>query len=330
VISIWFIHKGFVVVKKFCFLLCMCFCFFSHAGLSQDKFCLLTDMSSDVDDLGALHVALYFHKKGVIDLQCVIVGTSNTSSHIVVKHYIEEYWKIQGVRVGRNLSNNGFFGADQFWVNKYIARNGLSAVAVENGAVLLASLLDANPAMKVVEVGPATTVFNARRRPANYSQMGARAPSGVEYNIQQFVPGALYINSAPIDYYDFVLGINVCTGSLSDFKDSSSPLNLSYRDYRAAFNGGLSFTNGCHPSWDLVTVLGAIDDSYFTYSRGTFFINGAGYSQWSSHPSGRHRLANGNYAQLRKVINEILNIGPEDMRPKVNMAPILMLLLGDD
>jgi len=95
----------------------------AQANISNsNEFCLLTDMSSDVDDLGALHVALYFHKKGTIDLKCVIVGTSNTRSHLAVKHYIEEYWNVQGVRVGKNLSGNGNFGADRLWVDKYIAK----------------------------------------------------------------------------------------------------------------------------------------------------------------------------------------------------------------
>lgn len=276
--------------------------------------CLLTDMSPDVDDLGALQIALYYHHIDYITLKCVIVGTSDSRAHLAVKDMIR-YWgyNTDEIRVGNNKSGTGRFVNDGKWVNPYIERYGLEPSNAEDGAKLLRRILNESPDLHVVEVGPATTVFNAQvaTRIKHYYQMGGVAPSGKEFNLRKFPRGANYIETIPgAIYYDYQLGL-IDTGQAGVFKHDT-PVAFGYNTY----------TKGAgRRSWDLITMVGAVTGSrYFRYQRGTMDIKPDGSNTWAKSEFGPHFLAahrsNVSVAMLIRYMNAILALRPSDVESR--------------
>lgn len=337
-LSIKINHKG--VLLSFLIGVLLCVSLFLLVGflmvMSSDKaeaatvdVCLLTDMSGDVDDIGALQLALYFHKHNEINLRCVIVGTSNSNAHRPIRHLIE-YWgySTDDILIGNNKNSNGNYGNDSRWVNPYIDRYNVPDFSVKGGADLLNSMIDRHPDMMVIEIGPATTVYNAQamHRIKKYVQMGAEYRQGNEYNMQQHVAAAQYVTRFNVEWYDETLGNRICTGQASVFPHLT-PVSIAYQDY----TGG-----ACRPSWDLLAVLGAVrGDEFFTYRQGYYTIDGNGYSRWFDDLNNGQTMAfERNSTVVRDFLNSIMSFRPEDVenlrKKKVDITPILMLLLLDD
>lgn len=282
---------------------------------AQQDVCILTDMSTDADDFGALQLALYYHHVNEINLRCVIYSTPNGRGYLPIAHKID-WWGYQDeILIGKNNSDNGPKAGDERWVNHYISHFKLSKVNVRDGSTLLNEKLAKFPDMTVIEIGPAVVGYNADaiHRINNYVQMAGTLGGGYEFNAGEFLPGIREVAKRPqVDWYSFELGRHFLTGATKGANSvfpHVTPLKIAYSKFWSSEHG--------IPSYDLLAVAGAVHgDKYFKFKNGSFsFPDHKKGGIWKK--SGTQRLAKfKDKKALRNELNRILGLRPEDVDSK--------------
>jgi purine nucleosidase len=271
------------------------------------KVILDADIDSDVDDVGALAMALNMHEEGVIKLIGVVV-TSDDPYAPVCADAIVTYYDHSEVAVGflpypptlRNHSRYTKNLAEEFPSRLHSWKDA------ENGVQLYRRLLaeSDNDSVVIVTVGHLTTLMGLlRSQPDDISPlsgpelvqekvfkwicMGGKYPSGKEANFYRPDPWSTHYLiehwKKEVVFYGWELGIQVVTGGprLKKELNSGHPV---YRGYEL-FN---DFSG--RASWDQLALLELTDHAghLFDYVRGRVILGMDASNSWEDDPSGPH------------------------------------------
>jgi purine nucleosidase len=272
------------------------------------KVILDADMDSDVDDVGALALALNLHKERTIDLIGVIV-TSDDPYAPVCADAINTYFGFSEIPVGflaypPTLRNHSRY--TKTIANEFPSRLG-SWEDAEEGVRLYRKLLANSPgeSVVIVTVGHLSTLMGLLRSPPDelsplsgpelvkekvkkWICMGGRFPHGKEANFYRPDP---YSTNYCIDnwekeiiFYGWDIGNLAVTGGsrLRDMLTASHPVFRSYELYNN-FAG--------RASWDQLAMLELTDHAkiIFSYVRGRVIVAPDGSNTWEDDISGNHK-----------------------------------------
>lgn len=268
-----------------------------------------TDMTTDVDDVGALAVLHALSQQGKANILAVMgstscqytapcldalntyfgqpdipVGTMKTKDNI----------DVTGTRYNREIAQtyendtyNGFFTRDAVDVYRDVLSkaedNSVTIVVVgsmNNLVDLLKSQPDAYSEWNGVEL--------VARKVKLTSIMAGRFPSGTEHNVKLDPAAAQYVVQnwpAPIMFSGGEIGSQIKTGGTRDQMPADSPVRRSYDLYL----GGTA-TSKTRASWDLTSVLYAVEGlgDYWTMVRGTMQIADDGSNTFVESADGNH------------------------------------------
>jgi purine nucleosidase len=271
------------------------------------KVILDADLDSDVDDAGALAMALNLHKEEVIDLIGVIV-TSDDPYAPVCASAINTYHGFADIPVGflaypPTLRNHSRY-------TKNIATEFPSRMDswrdAEDGVKLYRRLLAESPdeSVVIVTVGHLTTLMGLlRSQPDDISPMSG--PELVRGKVKRWVcMGGMYPEGKEANFYrpdhystiycidrwekevilyGWELGNQVITGG-GRLKEMLSPTHPVYRSYELYNN----FAG--RASWDQLALLELTDQAknLFSYVRGRVIIAPDGSNTWKDDNTGSH------------------------------------------
>ena len=285
-----------------------------------------TDMDSDVDDVGALSLALNLHNEGVTDLAAVIV-TSDDPYAPVCAGTINTFWGFPGIPVGflaypPDLNNHSRY-------TRQLAGEFPSSLSswedAENGIKLYRRILEESPdgSVAIVTVGHLSALMGLlrsqpdeisslsgpeliRRKAVIWICMGGRYPSGKEANFYRPDP---YSTRYCIDHWQkevvlfgWELGNQVITGGekLKEMINRDHPVYRAYELYNN-FAG--------RASWDQLALLELTRHSgdLFKYVRGFVRVATDGSNTWDNDSSGNHRYVKFNQLADTSLIGNYID-----------------------
>lgn len=302
---------------------------FNSSITGTKRVILDADMDSDVDDAGALSLALNMHKEGVIDLAAVVI-TSDDPYAPVCADAINTFFGFPEIPVGflaypPDLNNHSRYTrqlATEF-------PSGLNSWKdAESGIMLYRRILEESPddSVAIVTVGHLSTLMGLlrsqpdeisgmsgpeliRRKADIWICMGGRYPDGKEANFYRPDP---YSTSYCIDhwereavFYGWELGNQVITGG-SRLKEMLYPAHPVYRAYELYNN----FAG--RASWDQLALLELTQhsESLFKYVRGFVRVAPDGSNTWETNDSGNHRYVkfhpSADPARIAKYIDNLM------------------------
>jgi len=227
-----------------------------------------TDISSDVDDVGAVSVLHSLADKGEIEILAVMVSSGDPWSARCLDA-LNTYFGRPSIPIG-TVSGNAVIHESKY-TQKVVEefRHDLGSTADSENAVslyrkILASSKDRS--VTIVSVGYLTNLSHLLRSPPddvsglNGSDlvakkvvrlvcMGGTYPSGREWNFYQDAPSTMHVVPnwpAPVFFVGFETGVKILTGSGLRQSPVPNPVRRSYELYNDLTN---------RPSWDQLAVL---------------------------------------------------------------------------
>lgn len=259
-----------------------------------------TDIQTDVDDVGALALAMTLERQGRIRIAGVGVNTTSRWGARAVEALKAAYGAGFPVGVRRPLTDDvagkdyarliaSAGAADREWPDAPDLLRDILAAAVGHSVTVVSIGFFGNLA-RFLAAGP-HAVDLVRRKVARTIVMGGVFPSGREFN---FVEDARATSSflagwpTPVDFVGYEAGEEVITGRrLADALGREHPVAAAYRAHSGEGEG--------RPSWDLIAVhLAACPEwpALVWSPPGELRIREEdGENQWAPVPGGRHRHA---------------------------------------
>lgn len=299
------------------------------AGRGRPRIVLESDLFADVDDVGALAIALRLEKEGVITLDAVGINTPSRwgprTAAIICAHYGAE------TPIGRHADTT-----DDVWDRDYartvaerfgdrphrepeealtVLRRALAAA--EDGSVTVVSIgffgnLNALLASAPDVHSPLGGAELVRRKVGRTVVMGGEFPRGREFNVAEHLPQTRsFLDAWPgkLDLVGFETTAEVITGRrLAERLGMENPVAVAYEAFCGAGAG--------RPSWDLLTLyLAAFPDSpLVTWSRpGEMVMEEDGSNHWAeggASPPHRHAVVAVPDGELAAELDDWLERGP--------------------
>jgi len=289
--------------------LVMAFCCLSSPGWGGGVPVILdTDISSDVDDVGAVAVLHSLANEGKAEILAMMVSAVNPTAASCLQA-LNNYFGRPGVPVG-TIFGKGV--ADESKYTAAVSREFAAAGRVEHQAVALyREVLSRQPdsSVVVVTIGYLTNLRNllesgpddtsplagtelVARKVKKLVTMGGQYPKGREWNFYQDGPATAKVVAdwpTPILFVGFESGVKVLTGSGLRDTPVGNPLRRSYELYNGLTD---------RPSWDQVTVLYAVEgveiashSPLFRVVGGANTLSADGSNVWRENGSGRHHYS---------------------------------------
>jgi hypothetical protein len=299
------------------------------APASPVKIIIDTDISSDVDDCGALAVANTLADQGEAEIvACVVNGHDADKASVAAVNAINTYYGRGKVPIGAYHGTHGFAShsaytaklRDEFPHTALTDDKAPEALSVyrraladaPDGSVVIVSigflmnlrdLLDSKPDAASSLPGPELIRKKVRRLVV----MGGQFPNPKDYAEYNFAangagPDTRYVVdkwSTPILFDGFSIGHGISTGTSLAETPAANPLRRAYQLYDHALKKGRS-------SWDPTAVLAAVRDpaQYWNIvSDGCCTVSDKGVSSWSQTPDRQHsylapKVSNADMARL--------------------------------
>ena len=279
---------------------------------AHQRVILDTDLSTDVDDVGALAILLNLHKIGAVDLLGIIV-TSNDPYSAVCASSIDCYYGLPQIPVGFIRSQRPLFNNSRY--TKCIASEFPSKLhswsEAKESTSLYRRLLATSPdeSVIIITIGPlsslqkllqsssdqnstlnGTALFNKKVK--EWICMGGEFPNGKESNFYRHDPqSTVYCMKQwekKVIFCGWELGTKVITGGIG-LKYKLNPKHPIYRAYELYnhFEG--------RPSWDQIAILQLTDRAanFFSYSvNGRCQVTSDVCNKWLNVICGNHRYVN--------------------------------------
>jgi len=263
-----------------------------------------TDISSDVDDVGALALLHTLANKREAKILATMVSSGNPLSPVCL-NALNTYFGRPQIPIGvvRNPKVSTPSKYAKIIAEKY-THSLKSAQEASDAVDLYRRVLAAQPDKSVVIVttgyltniadllrsgadrtGSLDGITLAKRKVKRLVCMGGQYPRGREWNFYQDAASARYVVShwpGAIVYCGFEIGVNVMTGA--GFKGlPSNPVGMSYALYNGLNN---------RPSWDQITVLVAVrglkealGSLWGLHITGTNHVMADGSNNWRKGPA---------------------------------------------
>ncbi|MFH0785360.1 MAG: nucleoside hydrolase [Pseudomonadota bacterium] len=301
-----------------------------NATANQSNSIILdTDISSDVDDAGAVAVLHTLANQDKVHILAMMVSSGDPWSGLCLDTLNDSFGR-PGIPIGV-IKHSAVTHVSKY--TKYLAehyRNTFSKnfekpSAVELYREVLAS--QPNDSITVVSVGYLSNLSRLLESgPDQYSPlngkdlvtekvkrlvcMGGEFPRGREWNIYQDAVAATIVVAdwpTPVIFCGFEIGSKIMTGKILNKAAENHPLREAYRLYN-------NLTN--RQSWDQATVLlaanlldGTTPEKYLDIScPGKVLIDREGNTIWQASQEGRHRfvISNSKTKELARIIDEMM------------------------
>jgi inosine-uridine nucleoside N-ribohydrolase len=270
-----------------------------------------TDISSDVDDVGAVAVLHSLANEGKADILAMMVSAVNPSA-VGCLQALNNYFGRAGIPVG-TVSGNGVLDESKYTAiiaKEFPAKKDGTSAAARDAAVLYREVLAGQPdhSVLIVTIGYLTNLKNllnsapdkvspltgrelVDRKVKKLVTMGGQYPKGREWNFYKDRTATTRIVAdwpTPILFCGFESGVKVLTGSGLRETPEANPLRRSYELYN-----GLTDRS----SWDQLTVLYAVEGVEANSQQTTRMFNSVGgintilsdgSNVWQSNASGKH------------------------------------------
>lgn len=307
----------------------------STADAEKPMLFIESDLYSDVDDVGALAMALTLHRRGAIDFLGLGINTPSIWGQRAAAVIRRSY--------GVDFPIGGLADRDEAVFHADYARTvaeagrltaGVGTAPEQAPALLRRVLAAARPnSVTITSIGFFTNLVEfldtcpddvsamtgeelVRSRVTRTVAMAGIFPSGREFNLCEYPDESRkFLTGWPgkIDFVGFEAAAQVMTGQeLDAHLGPENPVALAYRSYGAAGTG--------RESWDPLTVLLAAhpDSELVRWSEpGRLTLTESGEGRWQPEPGGSHRHAIPvvSDGRLAEVINEILYSRPVRVGP---------------
>lgn len=286
-----------------------------------------TDLSSDVDDAGAVAVLHALADQKKVQILAMMVSSGDPWSGPCLDAFNTSFGR-PDIPIGI-IESDAVTHVSKY--TRYIAEhypNDFSANIETPGALrLYRKILAAQPAgsITVVSVGYLTNLSRLLESgPDEYSQldgkalvmekvkrlicMGGEFPKGREWNFYQDAKASANVASrwpTPIIFCGFEIGGKIMTGQALQNAAEDHPLREAYRRYNNLAN---------RQSWDQATALLAIDSGdmaskYFDISeQGQVRVDQDGNNTWEASKDGPHRfmISTANTKNLARIIDDLM------------------------
>lgn len=288
-----------------------------------------TDLSSDVDDVGAVAVLHALANEGSAKILAMMVSSGDAWSAPCLRA-INTFMGRPDVPVGQVTDStvNDVSKYTQIIAEEFTRAESKNDT-VDDAVILYRKLLASQPdsSVTIVSIGYLTNLHNLLiSKPDAYSElggtelirkkvsilvtMGGQYPQGREWNFYQDSASTLNVVEnwpTPIRFCGFEIGADILTGREMVNTASPNPLRRSYELY----NGSTD-----RPSWDQVTVLFAVKghQNYFNYSLPYHLVHGVnrisrdGTNRWEENSERKHAYfkVKDQKTDLRTQINNLM------------------------
>jgi purine nucleosidase len=255
-----------------------------------------SDMFADVDDVGAVAVALSLEARHRCRLLGIGINTPSRWGPLAARAIVD--FAGADTPIGRAVAAP----PDTIWTPDYARLLGsrVGDALFDPAPLVLRRILErADEPVTIVSIGFFRNLVElleseggrelVRERVGRCVVMGGAFPEGEEFNISEHphdTSAFLRLWPGRIDFVGFETADDVITGRrTSEQISEGNPLRLAYEAYCGPGVG--------RPSWDPLTVLLAVDadSSIVTWSApGTLRMEGR-LGSWSDDPAGAHRYA---------------------------------------
>lgn len=312
----------------FCFWLLL-FTFLASPAKATDPDRLIfdTDLSSDVDDAGAVAVLHSLANQGKVQLLAMMISSGdpwsgpcldalNTSFgrpdipigiiKINAVTHISKYTQYIAEHYPNNFSANIDPPEAVRLYRKILADQPSGSVTVVSVGYLsnLSRLLESGPD----EYSPLDGRLLVAEKAKRLICMGGEFPSGREWNFYQDAPAAANVVThwpTPIIFSGFEIGSTIMTGKALRKAAESHPVREAYRLYNNLAN---------RQSWDQATVLladpsGGLPNEYLTLSeQGRVQVDEKGNNSWEAMKDGPHRfmISTARTKELAGIIDDLM------------------------
>jgi hypothetical protein len=286
----------------------------TRASADAVKVIFDTDISSDVDDCGALAVLNALADQGEAEiLACVVNGHDADKASVAAVNAINSYYGRGSVPIGAYHGTHGttthsHYTAklrDEFPHTAPADDKAPAALAVyrralvgapDGGVVIisvgflmnLADLLDSKPD----DDSPLPGIDLVRKKVKRLVVMGGQFPNDKKFAEWNFTAGGVGPDTrhavehwpTPILFSGFSIGQPITTGQALQAAPPTNPVRRAYQLYDNALKNGRS-------SWDPCTVLAAVRDPekyWAVVADGECTVNGKGVNSWTPTPHRGH------------------------------------------
>ncbi|BHH82662.1 nucleoside hydrolase [Desulforhopalus sp. 52FAK] len=291
------------------------------------KIFLDTDISSDVDDVGAVAVLHALADRGDAEILAMAVSSGDPWGAPCLEvlnasfgrpdipvgkileptvHHVSKYTQ----HIAENYpphteSEKGTYDATRLYRKILAGQDDKSVTIVTIGYLTnLRELLESSPD----EFSPLNGSELVATKVEKLVCMGGEFPSGREWNLYQDVEAASYVMSqwpTKIWFSGFEIGNSVLTGKVLRQTDIDNPLTKAYQLYNNIQN---------RQSWDQVAVLlassnGLAKNTYWKMSPpGDVKIDSKGMNTWEARKDGQHQymIRTKKTEQLAQIIDELM------------------------
>lgn len=292
-----------------------------------DRLIFDTDLSSDVDDAGAVAVLHALADQGKVEILAMMISSGdpwsgpcldalNTSFgrpdipigiiKINAVTHVSKYTKYVAEHYPNDFSANIDPPDAVRLYRKVLADQPSGAVTVVSAGYLsnLSRLLESGPD----EYSPLGGRLLVAEKVKRLICMGGEFPSGREWNFYQDAPAAANVVThwpTPIIFSGFEIGSTIMTGKALREAVESHPLREAYRLYNNLAN---------RQSWDQATVLlagpsGGLPDKFLTLSeQGRVQVDEKGNNTWEAMKDGPHRfmISTAKTKDLADIIDDLM------------------------
>ncbi len=295
-----------------------------------------TDITSDVDDVGAVAVLFALANRGEAKILAMGVSVKNPWSPLcldALNTYFHHPEIPVGVVKGPALSEPSKYAQK---IAQEFPHALKSADAAPDAALLYRQVLAKQPNGSVVfvSVGPLTNLRNLlRTSPDEFSKlsglelvkqkvrawvcMGGAFPKGREYNFTSDGPAAAFVVQrwpTPVVFSGYEIGSEILTGVGLRKAAQASPVRRAYELYNGLSN---------RPSWDQTAVLyairgldGGLANSWTVKASGQLTVNDDGSDVWraSSDQQQAYLVKKSDPAKIAEAIEELMLVSPAEKR----------------
>lgn len=285
-----------------------------------------TDVSSDVDDVGAVAVLHSLANEGKAHILAMGVSSGDPWSANCLQ-VLNTYLGRPGIPVG-TVGNKGVKDQSKYTSvikNDYQQLGFNSGSVVQDAVQLYREVLSSQPDGSVVlvtigyltnlknllksrpdEISPLTGTQLVKNKVKRLVTMGGEYPEGREWNFYKDPAATLFVVKhwpTEIVFCGFESGVHVVTGSVLQQTPASNPLRKSYELYNGVTD---------RASWDQLTVLFAVTgrkgwknpSGYFQTVEGYNEISADGGNRWKEKGPREHAYTRSerSNAELKKII----------------------------
>ena len=292
-----------------------------------------TDMSTDVDDVGALAVLHRLAGEEGLPILAVQVSSGDPAAPGCIR-VLNDYLGRTDIPIGQ-VRGPSVIDRSRYTdeIVKQFAKSG-SSPSTSDALALYRQKLAESPdgSVIIISIGYLTNLANLLSSPGDSFSplpgaelvarkvkrlvtMGGEYPKGREWNFYQDVPAAAAVLQhwpTEIIFCGFESGKAVLTGRVYAAEPAANPFRRSYELYNGLTD---------RPSWDQLTVLYAIKGArkkadgladLFTVVRGINVLDADGSNSWQYDQDGRHfYVRNGRSAgQLGTLLSGYMRVSP--------------------